>query len=281
MNKEFAWFLGYLLSDGCITRPKYRSKGDETHLQFICQYKDREILHKVKNIIQTRANVCDYPHYKSPHSKLRVYDKKDIIEKYNNIKSSIPSDIIGYERHFIRGLIDGDGCLYYRASRDSFVIQFIDEKQEITDWVIQTICCKLNLSIKPAHYNANDHIWTCSWEGNIARLIAWWIYHGNVDHCSLQRKLDKYRLCVLQNHISDNEDINILNATKAYIDENNEIAFKVPGLQTLDWAHRLQHVLSFNTIPVFHNKGKRKYYHLYVPNHDLIANMRDILSQIA
>lgn len=281
VNKEFAWFLGYLLSDGCINKPKYRGKGDEIHLSFICKIDDKEVLYKVKEILQTKAVVHEYPNYKSPHAKLRSYDCKDIIKKYADIKTTIPPDIVGFERHFIRGLFDGDGCLYYRASRDSFVMNFVDEVKEITQWVANTITTNLLLPQKQAKYRVKDHLWEIAWEGNTARLIAWWLYHGDISHCSLKRKLEKYQQCVLNCLPSKNENINILRASKAFIDENDEIAFLVPSLQTLDWAKRLQHVLSFNTIPVFHNKGRRKYYHLYVPDKSSIADMRDILGRNA
>lgn len=135
------------------------------------------------------------------------------------------------------------------------------------------------LPVKKARYNEKDHIYVVAWEGNTARLIAWWLYHGDIRHCSLDRKLDKYQQCVLDCLSSENENINILRASKAFIDENDEIAFLVPSLQTLDWAKRLQHILSFNTVPVFHNKGRRKYYHLYIPDKSSIADMRDILGR--
>lgn len=270
MNKETAWLLGYLLSDGCINRPTYRKKGDETHLEFICKYDDREVLHKVKQILGTRAVVKDYPNYQSPQSKLRVYDKKDFIQKYKDIKTVIPNDINGFERHFIRGLVDGDGCLYYRQSRNSFVLTFINEYPQIVRWVTETICSQLKLPDKDIRHVEQDHIWSVGWEGNIARLIAFWLYSGDIEHCCLKRKLEKYRNVVLDNKTFSDIDEELLYATKSFIDDNNEIAFEVPGLQTLPWAHRLQNLLSFNTVPVFHNKGRRKYYHLYIPDKSVI-----------
>ena len=57
MDKNLAWLLGYLLSDGSIATPKYRKKGDETHLSFICKYSDRDILEKVKRILQTLSKL--------------------------------------------------------------------------------------------------------------------------------------------------------------------------------------------------------------------------------
>lgn len=273
MNKEKAWMLGYLLSDGSIARPPYRGKGDETHLEFICKYDDREVMYKLKEVLQTSAKVQEYPNYKSPQAKLRPYDCRDIVNEYSDIKQRVPVEKIqGYERHFIRGLIDGDGTLSYRESRKSFRIGFIDQIQSITQWVADTICNMLSLPIKQARWSEQNNVWEIMWEGNMAKLIAWWLYHGDVQHCSLQRKLDKYRIIVLSNQSFANRDNELLHAVSAYYDNNGEIAFVTPNNQTLVWCQRLQKLLTYNTVPVFHNKGKRKYYHLYIPT----ANTQDL-----
>lgn len=266
MNKEKAWLLGYLLSDGTITRPPYRGKGDETHMQFICKYSDREVMYKLKDILGTSAKVHEYPNYKSPQAKLRPYDRRDIINEYSDIKQRVPAEkIAGYERHFIRGCVDGDGTLSYRASRDSFRIGFIDEVKDITQWVANTVCEHLMLPHKEVRWMPQNNVFEVLWEGTLARLIAWWLYHGNVQHCSLQRKYDKYNEVVTDNKLFISTDDELMYVAKAFFDKNGEIAFITPGCQTLDWCKRLQKLLSFNTVPVFHNKGKRKYYHLYVP----------------
>ena len=129
MNKEFAWFLGWLLTDGSITRPTYRGKGDESHIQFCLHVCDEEVLYKIKTVLQTRANVKTYPTYQSQQCKLRVYDRKDIVNDYADIKKHIPKDIEGYERHFIRGLVEGDGCLHYRESRKTIRINFLNQEK--------------------------------------------------------------------------------------------------------------------------------------------------------
>lgn len=265
MDKNLAWLLGYLLSDGCINRPSYRKKGNETHLEFICKYSDREILYKVKAILNTKAKVNDYPEYQSPQSKIRIYDRKDIIEKYPDIKSEIPKDIKGFERHFIRGLFDGDGTLNTRKNRGTFRIGFIDEKENITQWVSDTITSTLKLDYKKCRWVPQNNVYEVLWEGNIANLIAFWLYHGDIENCCLQRKLEKYKSDVLNNKTFDSLDEEMLYAAKAYINQDNEIAFNVPRLQTLKWCHRVQNLLSYNTTPVFHNKGRRKYYHLHIP----------------
>lgn len=274
MNKEMSWVLGYLLSDGCIARPKYRKKGDESHLSFSCKYSDREVLFKVKKILQTKANITDYPEYKSPNSKLRVYDKKDLLEKYSNIKTTIPiEDINGFERHFIRGLWDGDGTISIRNRNGfkTFRVSFIDIEESITKWVARTICSKLCLPYKEPRFSPQNNVWEIQWEGNVAGIIAWWLYHGDVSSCCLQRKKDKYDNEIIDGKTFKSNDDEILYISRAVI-EDDWIKFSVPSSNTLKWCHIVQHLISFKTQPVFKNPGKRKYYNLYIPNQ--LANMR-------
>ena len=186
--------------------------------------------------------------------------------KYTKIKSEVPiEDIKGFERHFIRGLFDGDGTLSTRKNRGTFRIGFIDEKENITQWVSDTITSTLKLDYKKCRWVPQNNVYEVLWEGNIANLIAFWLYHGDIENCCLRRKLEKYKSDVLNNKTFDSLDEEMLYAAKAYMNQENEIAFNVPGLQTLKWCHRVQNLLSYNTTPVFHNKGRRKYYHLHIP----------------
>lgn len=267
MNKQFAWFLGTLLSDGSITRPTFRGKGNEDHIQYCIHNKDIEMLYKIKTIINTNAKVHEYPNYKSPQCKIRAYDRKDIIKDYSDIKTKIPDNIIGFERHFIRGIVDGDGCLYHRKNRyQSNVINLINEEYDIMKWYSETISKSLLIPYKEPTYRERDHIYIVSYEGRIANLIIWWLYHGEISDCVLKRKYDLYKEYVLES----NEDIldynkSLLIATKAQHISHNHISPNIQSDKTLDWCHRLQKYLSFNTVPVFHNKGKTKYYELYIP----------------
>ena len=48
MNKQTAWVLGMLLSGSNIVKTIYRRKSNETHLSFIYEYPDTEVLFKIK-----------------------------------------------------------------------------------------------------------------------------------------------------------------------------------------------------------------------------------------
>jgi|SRR5579875_3476216 len=264
MNKEFAWVLGMLLSDGSIINPSYRKKGDERHLNWTLHIKDKEVLEKIKTILNTKANIAEYPEYKSPQAKLRIYDRMDIVEKYADIKSKIPEDIIGYERHIMRGMVDGDGCLHYRKNRGSFRINFINEVYEIVEWFSKTLSKFIGIPLKEPKYKPQDHLWIVEWEGKVAKYIAWFLYHGDIEHCVLKRKYDYYKKYVLNKKNSDSYLEELLNSLDLKI-KDKKISMNTHWGTTLDWCKMLQFVLK-PCIPIPVNKGKKKYYELYLPN---------------
>lgn len=234
MSKEMAWFLGTLLSDGSITIPAYRNKGDETHIQYCIHNKDIEVLYKIKSILRTTAKVHEYPDYKSPQAKIRIYDRKDITSKYHNIKSEIPKDILNYERHFIRGIVDGDGCMHYRQNRNSFKINIINEKKNIIEWCSNVISNSLLIPYKEPKFKKKDNIYIIEYEGRIANLIAWWLYHGDISNCRLERKYEYYKHYVLNDFIPSDYNNELLLACKFSYINNKHISPNINANKTLE-----------------------------------------------
>lgn len=263
MNKEEAWFLGFLLSDGSITRPTYRKKGNESHIQFCIKNDDIEVLHKVKSITGTRATVKEYPDYKSPQAKICIYDRKDIIEKYSDIKTVIPEDIKGFERHFIRGIVDGDGCIYIRKRFNSVNFIIINEHKNIIEWIGRVLEKELGIEYKEPRDLKYDSIYELRYEGRIGRLIVWWLYHGDISSCCLDRKRNTYTSKILENKTTTSHDDELLKATGCSLIED-KITPNMNSRYTLKWCHYLQPLLRMKTTPMFHSKGKTKYYMLHI-----------------
>lgn len=265
MNKEFAWFLGMLVSDGSIVRPTNRGKGDEKRITFCIKNTDKPVLYKIKAILNTGANVREYPNYKSPQAQINIYDRKDIMNDYDDIKTVVP-DIDGYERHFIRGICDGDGCLNYRVNRNSFRINFINEHYEIVKWISNTLSDNLLIEYKEPKFKECDNLYIIEWEGKIARLIAWYLYHGSIDNCCLDRKKDYYKKYVLDdNDVSGNDEI--VKALNLDI-LNDTMCMNVNASKTLNWCHIVKNIINLNVTPVPQNKGKTKYYALHIKTSD-------------
>ncbi len=262
MNKEFAWFLGFLLSDGCITKPKYRKKGDETHLQFCIKNTDIDVLYMIKNILGTGAEVKEYPHYKSPQAKLRIYDRMDICKDYADIKAKVPYIPKEHLRHFLRGLVDGDGCLYQSKDGKLVTQTFINQHKQIVDFFMQTLTDELALPAKNIRWVHQSNLWDLRFYGKEARLVMWWLYHGDVDGCVLERKRQKY--LSITNANQNNSLTEFMTAINIEY-WGNHIHMNTPAGKTLEWCHRVQHITKLKSTPVFHNKGKTKYYSLYIP----------------
>ena len=265
MNNEFAWFLGTLISDGSIVRPTRVNRGDERHISYCLHYKDYNMLVKIAKILNTRALVRKYPQYQSPQCQLNVYDRKDIIEKYDDIKESVPKNVDGYERHLIRGIVDGDGCLSYRENRKSFRFNIINQNRQIIEWCSHAISRNLNIAYKEPKYKEKDHIYIIEWEGRIARLIIWWLYHGNIDNMVLDRKHLFYKEQILKNRKFLSKEEEFIFAIGA-VKEKGKILPCIQAQSTLEWCHIIQKQLSYKTQPIFSNKGQTKYYYLYIPN---------------
>jgi len=256
---EFDWFLGFLQTDGSIVRPSYRGKGDESHISFCIHHNDNECLHKIKRILNTSGKVRLYPNYKSPQSQLNIYDRRDIIMNYSYIKQRIPDT---KSRHFVRGMVDGDGCINYRENRKTLRINVVGEYDNILQSTSDIITSQLKLPSKSPR--KGPKIYIIEWEGKIARLIAWWIYHGNVESCCLARKRKYYiEKLKIDNSSPINEFISAVGLSVHTKNNGIVLDMNVNYSKSLEWCHIVQNILGGTPVPL--NKGKSKYYGLYFP----------------
>jgi len=107
MNKQKAWLLGWLVSDGYV-----RKEGNE--LAFTAPH---EVILKIKKIIGTKNKVRRWENY----SRFSISDKKlkrEIINLGYFPKKQFPSIPIPVYSHFIRGFFEGDGCVYQTKVRN-------------------------------------------------------------------------------------------------------------------------------------------------------------------
>lgn len=113
LNNEKAWLLGLLASDGYVRSNNKRFGIGQSGIKGLNLIKYvKNILHFTGNILQRKpknGNIHYYIEITSPKlvSKLNEYNivhKKTLIYKF-------PEKIIPYLYSFLRGYIDGDGCL--------------------------------------------------------------------------------------------------------------------------------------------------------------------------
>lgn len=107
-NPIFCYLLGMFISDGHMDSDRI----------YICQC-NAPYLHKIQKLINHKGNLNKVADADNPCYKLTLLSSKlrNFLQDYNiqsNKKLNAPFINCGNNsHHFIRGLFDGDGCLYY------------------------------------------------------------------------------------------------------------------------------------------------------------------------
>lgn len=162
-----AYFLGFLYADGSISKVKYKNT-----FRYYCRislhYQDKDILEKVKKEFSFfRLRGFDFSKYNKNNSyqfSLSHSDEylfNDLLshgvllrksyENKNNLKlPNIPKELM---KHFIRGLFDGDGCIYIAKKRPNLrrcEIGMVSKNfiKEIQNWFEQNGCAPHRLRIR-------------------------------------------------------------------------------------------------------------------------------------
>lgn len=115
-NEHKAYWVGFLLADGCIIRCKNKSDT----LKFELNIKDKYIIEEFAKDIETDREVKDYKYDKKHNAQIQIKSNKisQDLSKYGIVPNktfkidcikNIPNYLLN---HFIRGYFDGDGCAY-------------------------------------------------------------------------------------------------------------------------------------------------------------------------
>ena len=113
-NSEMAYILGLLMTDGCLSRAK---KG--SYRISLC-LNDRELLEKVAKVIGSNHAIASSKHQKGLF--IFIFGRRRLVEDLmilgmkprKSLNLRFPEVPKEYLRDFIRGVFDGDGCVFYR-----------------------------------------------------------------------------------------------------------------------------------------------------------------------
>lgn len=214
-SEEKAYFLGLMWSDGNISK-----KNNDISIRLLA--KDAEILYQLSNYFYGQDRVSIDKNKKNQEIatfrlcskrlkerliELGCHPNKTFINKYpENLDPSL-------DRHFIRGVIDGDGSV---LNYDSPIIYIIGT-DELTFKISEII--EKNLNIKPLFskkqkYRLKDvNISSIAYRGFIkANTLAKWIYEGS--SIKLNRKYQNYILFKnnqSEKYFSEEDEQNIIN----------------------------------------------------------------------
>lgn len=198
-----AYWLGFIFADGWIHKDE-NNRNYELGIEL--QLKDIEQLHDFNNelgnvhdIVEKHSEKYICNHYKksiTDSAVIRIYSRRivdDLINHgvvENKTKSAIFPKINNYFIDFLRGYIDGDGCIYVNdkgymivhiTSSNCYVLQYIKDKLS-KDYGVESRVYKEKENKYRIYFNMT----------NSTKLLDLIYYDDNVQ--KLNRKYEKYLL---------------------------------------------------------------------------------------
>lgn len=157
-TEEKAYWLGFIMADGCVTRTTNTTNNKPNRLSFNLSSVDHNHLEKFTRALNSSAKVTEVipkgSYSNNPISRLSINSVKlcSDLAKYGILERKTGSECVpDFEpctlRHFIRGFFDGDGYVTYNRNRKheivSPVVGFTSNEQflvQIKD-IFKTNCC--------------------------------------------------------------------------------------------------------------------------------------------
>ncbi len=190
---ESCYWAGFLMADGCSLTKRATIS---VHLA----RKDRDHLERLMNCIKFTGRIEDckdgscrlsingswYPVSLQTHFSL--YPRKTLTCEY---PPNLPPEM---DRHFIRGLLDGDGSVCFTSAPS---VSFIGSKKimnALSRKFSQTLFLKLKSGNEyaPVCDTLNPSIGTLSYSGKNAKRILDWLYEDAPADCWMPRKREAY-----------------------------------------------------------------------------------------
>lgn len=179
-TEEKAYWLGFIYADGCIG--KVRNSGyleislkgsDIEHLNkfalFICNttriVRTKKVLFNGKTYDCCRVTVNNTKIY-SDLVALGLTERKSLTIKFPH---HIETDLL---RHFIRGYVDGNGCIYLK----SFSINITTGSSDFLNSLVRSFNKELNVPVKSISSKKDSTAYTVYYYGENSQKILTWLY---------------------------------------------------------------------------------------------------------
>lgn len=194
-SMDKAYWLGVMYSDGCVY--EYSNGRYIISLEMI----DKEHIEKFKNALNSDHKVCAIYHKGYENAKLsysiHICDNKianDLINlgcipKKSLYLSKIPDIPQEFIYDFIRGVVDGDGCISYKTTKDSYSFMLTGASPLFLKNIMKLLeIDKLSLiQVTETTYQIS-----CSKSDDIYRILNK-LYEHSTETTRLDRKYNKYQ----------------------------------------------------------------------------------------
>jgi hypothetical protein len=184
---ESCYWAGFIMADGCIRRTCLHIKlanKDQAHLQ-----KFLDCIHANYEIKGTNYSTVDIsgPWFLADlQNNFGIGPRKTFTTTYPNI----PSDM---DTHFIRGVLDGDGCV---TKTTCPTVNFIGSESLMTTLTHKFKALGVRLKSGneyPPLQRGNKNIAHIHYSGKNAKLILDWLYSDSRASLRLDRKHSRYK----------------------------------------------------------------------------------------
>ena len=186
-TKESCYWAGFIMADGCVRRTCLHIKlanKDRGHLQKFLDCISAN--YQIKGKSYSTIDISGPWFLSDMKDKFGIVPRKTFIAKYPIIPKK-------YHKDFIRGVMDGDGCITYTTCP---TLNFTGTKELLTEisYIFKSIGVKLKSGneVPPIHIS-NKNIGQVHYSGKNAKIILDWLYRGTIESERLTRKYNRYK----------------------------------------------------------------------------------------
>ena len=180
-SPRMAFILGFILADGCIIKGTYKGYSDS--LKFGVQLKDADIIEKIKKELESGHKISfvkNTAHF-CVSSQQIVDDLKKLGIKYRkSLNEKIPNVPGKFKKDFIRGVIDGDGSIWY-DSRNYPTLSLCGGKNTLTyvrDYFKKHFGANSTIGRRKFSKEAGNYLYQIAYRANTAKKLILHLYNN-------------------------------------------------------------------------------------------------------
>jgi len=174
-TEESAYVIGFFAADGWV------NKRGPSSIRIGFAQKDADILYAIRNLLQTgdvykHSNQDMHRYYVQ---SVKTYERlcavfcQDVCQKSHTLKW--PAIAKGYERHFLRGAVDGDGS-WFQTQDPLWAFAYATSSKDFIDGLVETVLRETGIQLNVGQ-NAIG-VWHARCTGIKAVCLADWLYRG-------------------------------------------------------------------------------------------------------
>lgn len=221
-SPNMAYILGFTLADGCIIKGTYKGYSDA--LKFGVQFKDKDILEKIKKELHSEHSISigkNAAHLCITSQKIVDSLKRLGITYQKSLKETVPKIPSYYSKDFIRGLIDGDGGISFdnKGHPTLRLCGGINTITFVKNYFWKKLNCFSSIGQKKFSVTAKSYLYGIDYRSTTAKKIILFLY---VDaSLYLDRKYELALKC--QNlQIKKRANFNYINKLRKQLRNNKE-----------------------------------------------------------